>query len=188
MERAHKLRLLAQVYLLALNHEEAVAVTGGANDARLLDACSAMASTANPTLRILVSAGADGAYIFENGAWSHHKAVPVEVISTAGAGDALLAGAIAGLAAGLPLADRNDVISSDKRAICSAVDLGLSLAAFSVMSPHTIHPGATLESLLSFARGKGIAVDDDLQNTGSRVMPSVRLQANGNRNPRHFHC
>jgi sugar/nucleoside kinase (ribokinase family) len=163
---AHELKLLAQVDLLALNREEAVSFIGGSmqdtRDQWLLDACSEMARAVNPTMKILVSVGADGAYVFEDGIWSHHKAVPMKAVSTAGAGDALLAGTIAGLAAGLPLTNSTDVISNDKGVICSAIDLGLTLAAFSVMSPHTIHPSATFASILSFAKKKGIISSNEL--------------------------
>lgn len=165
---AHELKLLTQVDFLALNREEAVSFIGGsiqgAGDQRLLDACSEMVRAVNPTMKILVSAGAGGVYVFEDGIWSHHKTVPMDAISTAGAGDALLAGTIAGMAAGLPLTDCKDVIPNDKGAVRSAIDLGLILAAFSVMSPHTIHPGATLENVLSFAKEKEIRVPDEFLN------------------------
>jgi sugar/nucleoside kinase (ribokinase family) len=84
----------------------------------------------------------------------------MEAISTAGAGDALLAGTIAGLVAGLPLADSKDGDAHCTNLIGSAIDLGLVLAAFSLTSPHTIHPGATLESLLSFAEAQGFALSE----------------------------
>jgi sugar/nucleoside kinase (ribokinase family) len=183
MKTAHELKLLAQIDLLALNREEAVSFIGGSmqgvRDRWLLDACSEMAKAVNPTMKIVVSAGAGGAYVLDDGIWSQHKAVPTEAISTAGAGDALLAGTIAGLAAGLPLADCQDSISDDKKTIRSAIDLGLALAAFSVKSPHTIHPSATLESLLAFAKGKGIVVPMELQNKLTRAIPSVHLRGSG---------
>lgn len=172
MEMVRKLELLSQVDLLALNHEEAAAMDGdlfaSSGRMRLLDACSQVAKAANPNMKILVSAGADGAYIFEKNAWSHHKAAPTEVISTAGAGDALLAGVLAGLAGGLPLISREHTASTDGYGISSAIDLGLALACFSVTSPHTIHPGVTLESLLIFAKQKGISVSVEAQDRHAR--------------------
>jgi sugar/nucleoside kinase (ribokinase family) len=165
MKIARELNLLSQVDLLALNYEEAAAVAGdafpGDSKEHLLDACSKQATAANPNMRILVSAGTDGICVFDDGTWSHHPTVPVEAISTAGAGDALLAGTIVGLAVGLPLANRSGGISNRQGDICSATDLGLMLAAYSVTSPHTIHPDVTLESLVSFAEGKGIIVSQD---------------------------
>ena len=56
---------------------------------------------------------------------THLPALPVPVVGTAGAGDAHLAGIIAGLAAGLPLRE--------------AHQLGVLTAAVAVQSPHTIN-------------------------------------------------
>ncbi|MGH9617295.1 MAG: carbohydrate kinase family protein [Acidobacteriaceae bacterium] len=160
MAMARKLGLLGNVDMLALNREEAIAFAGAPGDTGsetgLLDKCCKVAAATHPTMRILVSAGADGAYVLENGTWSHHDTVPVEPVSTAGAGDALLAGAISGLAAGLPLRGSKPAAKGGTKTIDSAIDLGLALAAFSVTSTHTIHPAATLATLLSFAREHGI--------------------------------
>ena len=41
------------------------------------------------------------------------------------------------------------------RALATALDLGVLLAAYSVTSPHTIHPNADFPSLLAFADGLG---------------------------------
>lgn len=168
MQTARKLNLLSQVDLLALNRDEAAAIAGGvfvgASEERLLDACSAVAIAANPKMRILSSAGANGAYIFEQGAWSHCKAISSEVVSTAGAGDALLAGTIAGLSAGLPLTNSKDANLNATTEIDSAIGVGLALAAFSITSPHTIHPGTNLESLLAFVRENGMGLSTELQN------------------------
>jgi sugar/nucleoside kinase (ribokinase family) len=166
MEIVHRLNLLSQVDLLALNREETAAMGGVAlseADNLRLDACSAMAMTANPDMRIVSTAGADGAFVFENRAWMHFQSVPVEAVSTAGAGDALLAGTIAGLAAGLPLTDAKVTDADGATVLRSAIDLGLALAALSVTSPHTIHPGVTLEGLLAFAGVSGMVISTDLQ-------------------------
>ena len=99
--------------LLALNHDEAIEFSGGsqqgANEDQLRTACSEVATSMNPSMNLVVTDGARGAYIFARGHWSSHKAIPMEAMSTAGAGDALLAGTIAGLVAGMPLADREDL-------------------------------------------------------------------------------
>jgi sugar/nucleoside kinase (ribokinase family) len=158
MKFVDKLDLLANVDLLALNREEAIELAGGTlqnvNDGQLLDACAMAATSRNPKMKILVSTGAAGAYVFQHGHWSKHEPVPTEPVSTAGAGDALLAGTIAGLAVGMPLAKSDSSSASGHKPIGSAIDLGLILAAFSVTSPHTIHPEATLERLLAFAETK----------------------------------
>jgi len=59
------------------------------------------------------------------------------VVSTAGAGDAHISGIIVGLVAGLTLSQ--------------AQELGTLVAALSVTSPHTIHPGIEQDSLRDFA-------------------------------------
>jgi sugar/nucleoside kinase (ribokinase family) len=167
MEMVHRLKLLSQVDLLALNREETAAMGGvvlsETEDLRL-DACSTIAMIANPDMRIVATAGADGAFVFENGAWMHFESAPVEALSTAGAGDALLAGTIAGLAAGLPLTYPKVTDANGGTVLRSAIDLGLALAALSVTSPHTIHPGVTLESLFAFAGNNGMVVSADLHS------------------------
>lgn len=168
MERVRRLNLLSHVDLLALNDEEAAVLAdvpiSGTSREQMLNACSSTVAKANPNARILVSVGADGAYIMENGAWSHHHATSIDAVSTAGAGDALLAGVISGLASGLELANFRDASSNTGKEIRSAIDLGLTLAAFSVTSPHTIHPKANLESLLAFAVEKGTTASMELRS------------------------
>jgi len=166
MQSARESKLLANVDLLALNRDEAIEFAGdalqGVGENQLRDACAEMATSQNPSMNIVVSAGAEGTFVYSRGQWSKHRAIPMEATSTAGAGDALLAGTIAGLVAGLPLADSNKRDETGKRSIDSAIGLGLALAAFSVTSPHTIHPDATLESLLLFAEAKGFALSQSM--------------------------
>lgn len=156
-EEINKARhIMEQVDLLAVNYEEAIAFTGGDtndhNEQQLLDAICKTANELNPSMKMIVSTGAAGARVLENGMWSKHNAIPVEAVATAGAGDAMLAGVIAGLVAGLPLVGT----STGAARACSAINLGLVLAAFSITSPHTIHPGVSRRSFLSFAAENGI--------------------------------
>ena len=72
-----------------------------------------------------MTAGARGSWCWDGTALTHLPVLPVRVEGTAGAGDAHLAGIIAGLAAGLPLRD--------------AHQLGVLTAAVAVQSPHTIN-------------------------------------------------
>jgi sugar/nucleoside kinase (ribokinase family) len=168
MPIVRNLNVLSQVDLLALNRDETAAIASslhaGAVEDELLDACAAVAMAANPKIRIISSEGAGGVHLFDQGAWSHYKAISSEVVSTAGAGDALLAGIIAGLSAGLPLANPKDDNLHKTSEIDSAIGLGLALAAMSITSPHTIHPGIDLESLLTFVRAKEIGLSPALQN------------------------
>ena len=67
-----------------------------------------------------------------------------EVASTAGAGDAYLAGIISGLTAGLTLHE--------------AQQLGTLVGSLSVTSPHTIHKGVNRHSLSRFLKVSGYEV------------------------------
>jgi sugar/nucleoside kinase (ribokinase family) len=150
------LGLVSSVDLLAINLEEASQFVGYAHSATntkqfLLD-CSNALTNAQPSIQIVVSAGADGAYAFENGCWNHCSVPKVPVIATAGAGDALLAGIVCGLSLGLPLCHSGWTGEAVLREeIGSALEFGLLLASFSVTSLHTIHFEANPEALARFA-------------------------------------
>ena len=169
MDAVRSLNLLSRVDLLAINRDEAASLGAlkiqGNGKLGALEACLQVATHANPHIRLIVSAGAEGVDVFDQGAWSHHAAVPTEVVSSAGAGDALLGGVIAGIVRGLPLVRRTHEHNSQD-ASESAIDLGLLVAAFSVTSTHTIHPGFTTQALREFAATKGtILASED----GSRL-------------------
>jgi sugar/nucleoside kinase (ribokinase family) len=153
MEAVRSLHLLARVDLLALNREEAAALGGVevSNVAQqVLESCQRVAIAANPAMRVIVSAGPEGVDVFDQGAWSHHAALPADVVSSAGAGDALLGGVIAGMVLGLPLVSRTQALKGEKWDR-SAIDLGLLVAALSLTSPHTIYPGLSVEVLREFS-------------------------------------
>lgn len=141
--------MLGMVDLLAMNQDEAGVLVGSAldlaNPQPFLDRLAAACHRHQPAMRLLLSAGGAGAWAFDASRWSHCPALPVEVASTAGAGDALLGAAIAGLACGADLH--------------AALPLAVSLAALTVTSPHTIHPGANLPAVLELAGKMGVAID-----------------------------
>ncbi len=153
---AIELKMLSMVDLLALNREEAAGLVGyeysSQNAQRFLSDCSSLLQKMQPYIRIVISAGAEGAFAFEDGSWSNWPALATQVVSTAGAGDALLAGVLSGLATGLPLnakpSAQDTVISG---VFSSAMEVGMLLASFSVTSPDTIHFGANLARLEEFA-------------------------------------
>ena len=156
---------LGLVDLLALNEDEAAALVGRpfdrADPGPILEACEAAVGEGRSDALILVSAGAAGAFAFSDGAWGHSPAPTVEVASTAGGGDALLAGVLAGLAVGAPLVEPSGRSGPSRREFTdgpleSALDLGVLLASYSVTSPHTIHPEADLAALVGFAERLGV--------------------------------
>jgi sugar/nucleoside kinase (ribokinase family) len=172
--------LLSHVDVVALNEDEAGALVGepwpADEPTPFLDRCARALRAAQPTMRAVITAGPQGAFGFDGGAWGHVPALPVPVASTAGAGDALLGGLLAGLAAGLPFAAsaRGGLA---ERPLASALDLGTLVAAFKVTSPHTIPPGLSLGPLLAFARGHGVAFAEGFE----RLLPAgmAREHAHG---------
>jgi ribokinase len=143
---AKRLGLFAHADVVAFNEDEARALTGlrfdPADPRPLLEACVDVLGKQRLGLRILLTAGARGAFGFDGDHWTHCPALPVRVASTAGAGDALLAGVLTALAAGAPFTD--------------AMEFGALLAAYKVTCPHTIHPDASLDRLLAFAAERGV--------------------------------
>jgi sugar/nucleoside kinase (ribokinase family) len=158
---AQALNLFRLVDLLALNEDEAGRLVGQSFDAAepqsFLDRCAAVLTASQPHIQLIVSAGKEGAFAFQDGSWAHSPALPVEVASTAGAGDALLAGTLAALIAGAPLVSHAPRARDDsRRVVASALDFGVLLASYSATSPHTIHPRADLDSVLDFAAERGV--------------------------------
>ncbi len=166
---ARELSLFSSIDLLALNKEEASALVGHActaeNAPHFLADCSAALTAAQPAIEIVISAGADGAYGFSDGEWVFCPAPRVPVVSTGGAGDALLAGTLSGLAAGLPLVGHRSAQKLSWLTINSALELGVLLASFSVTSPDAIHAQASLGELETFADSIGIAFGEQVRRT-----------------------
>ncbi|MFC1453240.1 carbohydrate kinase family protein [Verrucomicrobiota bacterium] len=117
--------------LLALNSEEAGRLAGmdpSRGDEAVAAAAGRLLAERNAGLCLLVTGGRRGSWLFESGRLAHRAACRVELVNTAGAGDAHLAGMLSGLASGLTMLE--------------ALDLGVLLAGLSVTSPHTICPEA----------------------------------------------
>jgi sugar/nucleoside kinase (ribokinase family) len=156
IQAAIERELFSMVDLLALNREESAELVGyeytSENAQRFLSDCASLLLKMQPHIRIVVSLGAEGVHSFEQGVWHFQPAPPVDVISTAGAGDALLAGVVSGLAAGMPFHAHNASGATFKDGrFHTAMELGVLLASFSVTSPDTIHFGADLAALQEFA-------------------------------------
>jgi len=133
--------LIEKADLLAINLDEAAALTGvSAEEAapqEIVESVLRKTHSMQPGLLLSVTAGRRGSWIWDGSRTAHIPAFPVQAVSTAGAGDAHLAGLLAGLAAGLEFGQ--------------AAQLAGLTAAFSVTSPDTIHPGLNCDTLLEFA-------------------------------------
>jgi ribokinase len=151
LEDARSAGLFDLVDLVALNADEASAVADGALDPADPGAfLRRVADAFGDGTAVIVTAGASGAFAFADGRWIHRGAPAVEVASTAGCGDALLAGVLVALAADLPL------IGSEQTAD-DALSLGVALGSLNATSPHTVHPAATAEAVGRLAAGGGMA-------------------------------
>jgi len=167
MQTAGREGMLSHVDLLAMNEDEAGMLVGetfdAANAQAFLDRCADTLRAYQPLIQIIVSLGKQGAFAFAHGTWDYCPAANVPVVSTAGAGDALLAGVLSALAVGMPFIRPGPARTSfSDRPLESALDFGALLAAYTVTSPHTIHPDANLETLLSFGHKLGITFSSAL--------------------------
>lgn len=151
IQEAERLKYFEQVDLIAVNEDEAYTLIKcefePSSPVPFLTRLGDRLRAYNPNMQIVLSAGAAGAFALDS-EWTHLPAHRVDVSSTAGAGDALFGGTVAGLVSGMPLP--------------TAVELGVLLACFSVTSPHTIHPETNLDRLLEFARRNKIPVPKEI--------------------------
>ena len=104
---------------------------------------------------MIVSVGSGGAYGITAEGWSYCPAPKVSVASTAGAGDSLLGGVLAAVAAGIPFVRERSDKQQSEECVDSALAMGVLLASYKCQSPHTIHPEAQLDLLTEFARRNG---------------------------------
>jgi len=165
--RARRQGFFSHVDLLAMNEDEAGMLIGetfaSANPQPFLDRCADALRACQEHIQIILTAAKNGAFAFAGGAWDYCPAANVPAANTAGAGDALLAGVLSALAVGMPFIRPGSARTSlSDRPLESAFDFGVLLAAYTVTSPHTIHPEANLDSLLSFGHKLGITFASSL--------------------------
>ena len=133
------------VDLFALNLEEAAAIIGIGTDQNapvfIIEKTIEKLRTFNPSVCLSVTNGKQGSWSWDSKTLSFKPAFNVNTKSSAGAGDAHIAGIIAGISAGLPLEE--------------AQTLGNLTAAYSVTSPHSIHPDLSKKELAKLAVKSG---------------------------------
>ena len=175
VEAARATGFLSLVDLLAVNQDEAAALAATPflpeAPESFLERLATTLRAAQPTLRMVVTAGARGAFALDGDAWIHAPALSVSVVSSAGAGDAFLGGVLTGLAVGLPFTAKG-TSRKGARLLTSAFDLGALVAAFKLTSPHTIPPDLSLETLLGFAREHEVGLGEAFR----RLLPSSEEQ------------
>jgi sugar/nucleoside kinase (ribokinase family) len=153
--------------LLSLNIDEARSIAAIVDERvptnTIIDCCISTLLSMNPDISVLITDGGNGSYCYSNHLLVFAPAYNVPVASTAGAGDAYLAGTIAGICCGLPLSKRMDISSFPEQALESAMELGALLASLSVTSYDSIHPRANASSLHKFAEENKITLGENFQ-------------------------
>ncbi len=121
--------LLKKTDLLALNLDETAAALSISqeknNAATIIQKAVESFTKINPKIILSVTKGKEGSWSWHNGTLTHLPVFSVDVENTAGAGDAHLAGFIAGLTAGLSVKESHQ--------------LAALTSGSSVQSPHTIN-------------------------------------------------
>ena len=160
-------RMFEMLDVVSLNEAEAGEVVGSSFSLTDRDAfivkCQGFLRQSCPNLRMVVSLGKDGAYAVTKDLWNYCPAPEVDVASTAGAGDALLGGITAALAAGIPFLHTEASEGIPPRPVGTALELGVLLASYKCLSPHTIQPSACVENLIDFGRDHGRPFSSELQ-------------------------
>jgi sugar/nucleoside kinase (ribokinase family) len=148
--------------ILSVNIDEARSIAQVSDEntsaKNIVEVCIETLRKINPRITVLVTTGAEGCYCYHDGFLEHKPAIKVPVISTAGAGDAFLAGTIAGICCRLPLLSRPDGRASLQRSADCAIDLGILLASLSVTCGDTIHPDADANLLSNFAIRNNVSI------------------------------
>jgi len=152
MPRVLDSHLLDKIELLALNRDEAAALAGVSPSQPIeavIESLATVEELAKTGLWTIVTAGKEGSWAWDGVRTNHLPAIDVEAVSAAGAGDAFMAGVLAGLASDLTL--------------CEAQQLGNLTAALAVTSPHTINPGIDRLSLAALAAKENVTISDNVR-------------------------
>lgn len=140
MEAVRNQALLAQVDLLAINVDEAMALAGlsqAESPVHVVHTIIDLLQRCQWRTQLSITAGSRGSWSWDGQTLVHVPAFPVPVVSTAGAGDAHFAGILVGLSSGLTLAQ--------------AQELGTLVAALAVTSADTINFAVEQQALAELA-------------------------------------
>jgi ribokinase len=143
--------LLDSVDLLAINCDEAARLAGVSPELpplQIVEAAVSSLSSRHPKMQVSITAGDRGSWVWDGKGLYHQDALEVDVVGTAGAGDAHFAGLVTGLIAGLTLE--------------IAHQLAVLVGALSVTSPHTINYEIDRVSLAGLARRYSPCFADDV--------------------------
>jgi len=146
--------ILSRTDLLAINFDEAAAAVempvDDNNPLSVIEAVIEKLGGIKGDMNISITKGKEGSWSWDGSDLHHVPIHQAEVESTAGAGDAHLAGLIVGFTAGLSLQD--------------AQELATLVGSLSVTSPHTINKDIDRESLRLFADSSAQAIKKNIYN------------------------
>ena len=165
----------AAVDILAVNLDEAqhiAQMTDMHTETHVIvDACILYLKEWNPNITVLITCGSSGVYCYSNEALEFTPALSMPVVSTAGAGDAFLAGFITGICCGLPYTKGTSDVFFAATPLQSATELGVLLASLSVTSPDTIHEGVNAETVYDFVKEKTLNANMGFLKIFSQCQP-----------------
>jgi ribokinase len=149
----HVEQLLIHADLLALNLGEAAALARCPAEAltpeEIIRAVLDRLKHLHPGVWLSITGGKQGSWCWDGTRLTHTPALPVQAVNTAGAGDAHLAGILAGLIAGWDLPRSHQ--------------LAALVAGMKVTHPDTLHKGITRKTLKEFAWRENIQLDPAIQ-------------------------
>jgi sugar/nucleoside kinase (ribokinase family) len=142
---------------LAVNEEEAVALTGVEDSGKELAAkLYEYLFTFNSSVMLLVTCGGKGAYSVYRGNIEYIPCLPLlKVVNTTGAGDAFLGGTMAGLAMDMPIQKGANDRTFGETLLTSALELGAVCAGMAVESEDAIAKEVDLESVKRRIKNEG---------------------------------
>jgi sugar/nucleoside kinase (ribokinase family) len=166
---AQKLGMFELLDLVSLNESEGEQLVGRPfseeSPEPFIEKCQDVLRGSYPQLKMVISAGKAGAYGITAQGHDFSPAHEVAVASTAGAGDSLLGGVLAALAAGIPfLRTSRGAGGPLNGSIETALQLGVLLGSYKCLSPHTIHPDASLDTLIEFAHNRGLEFSGKIES------------------------
>ncbi|UCB46643.1 MAG: carbohydrate kinase family protein [Spirochaetota bacterium] len=151
MDEVRNKGILKKVDLLAINLDEALRFTGvfkEDNAEKIVNDAIESLTMINSDLSVTITSGNTGSWTWDSSNLNYQTVPEVELVSTAGAGDAFLAGMIAGITAGLKFNE--------------AQELATLVATLSVTSPHTINKGIDRVALRQLANKTNYPISESV--------------------------
>lgn len=153
--------------ILAINIDEARHIAKIEDDSisakEVIGLCIEKLVKINSGLTVIITEGAGGSYCYKDNNLESIPALKTTVVSTAGAGDALLAGTITGLCCGLPVHKGYSSLVFSEFPMQTAIELGTLLASVSVTSPDSIHAEVNANLLNEYALERKVEMGPDFK-------------------------